>query len=586
MKSNKIFPWLPYMVFFVFTFIYFGFFSDYVLFYQEKLSLFIFSSDFLIENLKQPGGLLIYLGKFFSTLFYLPVLGSIVISSLLTLTIFTLSRTITILTARDTKIFPFIIGAALFYFQSDYRFLFYNSLGLILQLLLFLVAIKNISGSKWWVILIILPLWYYFTGSFALLFSVMLTFHFLFGKEKKVWIRILAIWIVNLATIYISKEYLFFQTEKVLLIFPFSTTNTGSQQIQFLFVATVLSILPAILYIKIRLTRKVITNLLFARIASISLLLIILGSLGVVQFDKKNKHYFHVEKLFYENKFDEIISYNTQYPPSNLLTIFLNNIALCETDKLNDLLFYFPQSPDGRTLFLKWEMVGEILKRGGYFYYTIGMANEAHRWAFENMVMKGHTPEGLKMLIKTDLINANYNVASSYISVLKKSLFYKKEAKNFEKLLFNDTALNSDPELGEKRRNRLKTDFFSITDDPYINIERILAVDSLNKKAFEYKLAFMLLKKYYHGIENELPRLESFGFTKIPIHIEEAAIAFSFSNNGKIPYTGNIQISRNTQLRWEQYITLFQQYGTDLRRAEPVLRKQFGNTFWYYAFYR
>ncbi len=49
-------------------------------------------------------------------------------------------------------------------------------------------------------------------------------------------------------------------------------------------------------------------------------------------------------------------------------------------------------------------MAGEILNRGGYFYYTIGMINEAHRWAFENMVMKGLSPEGLKMLIKTEII--------------------------------------------------------------------------------------------------------------------------------------------------------------------------------------
>ena len=51
------------------------------------------------------------------------------------------------------------------------------------------------------------------------------------------------------------------------------------------------------------------------------------------------------------------------------------------------------------------------------------------------MVMKGQSPEGLKMLIKTDLINGNYKVASAYISILKRTLFYRKDAKRFEKLL-------------------------------------------------------------------------------------------------------------------------------------------------------
>ena len=98
----------------------------------------------------------------------------------------------------------------------------------------------------------------------------------------------------------------------------------------------------------------------------------------------------------------------SKHPTTNRLTIYLNNIALCETGRLNDRLFYFPQSPDGQSLFLKWEMYGEVLRRGAYFYYSTGMINEAQRWAYENMVMKGITPEDLRMLIKTEIINGNY----------------------------------------------------------------------------------------------------------------------------------------------------------------------------------
>src|SRR5450759_1911982 len=172
-------------------------------------------------------------------------------------------------------------------------------------------------------------------------------------------------------------------------------------------------------------------------------------------------------------------------------------------------------------------MSGEILRRGGYFYYTVGMVNEAHRWAFENMVMKGHSPEGLKMLIKTELITGNYKVASKYTDILKNTIFYRKDALAFEKLLFNDAAVNADQELGEKRKNRLGSDFFSIIDDPYINIERILASDSLNRNTFEYKLAFLLLKKDYQGIAKILPKFENLGFTKFPVHVEEAAMILS-----------------------------------------------------------
>ena len=578
--------WIPYLVFFAVSFIYFGFFCNYIYFYQEKSSLFILSGDFLSENLHQPGGLLIWLGKFCSTFYYYPLAGAIILSSILTLNVILASKIIFILTGQNSRIIPFIIGTFLFYLQTDYRFLLFNDLGLLLQMAPFWLVIRYLRFFKGWGAVILAPLWFYVTGGFALVFLLLVTFYLAFDKENKGWLRLIELWCLCFITFYISKEYLFFQSGKALLTFPFSDYNTRSQQILFFSTAAFISMLPVISKIRFRLPYKPgISDFPGSLIASI-ILVIILAIIGIRRFDNKVKQYFYVENLFYQNKFNEVIAFNTSNPPTNSLTIFLNNIALCETDKLDDLLFHFPQSPEGKTLFLKWDIVGEVLNRGGYFYYTIGMINEAHRWAFENMVMKGHSPEGLKMLIRTELINANYEVAARYINILKKTLFYKKVAKSFEKLLFNDAAINRDKELGEKRQNKVENDFFSITDNPYINIEMILTSDSLNRRAFEYKMAFMLLKKNYKGIAQELPNFDKFGFTRLPVHIEEAAVALSVSNRGILPAMGDLQVSKNTELRWNQYLTVLQQYGNDLKSAEPVLKRRFGDTFWYYIFYK
>jgi hypothetical protein len=169
---------------------------------------------------------------------------------------------------------------------------------------------------------------------------------------------------------------------------------------------------------------------------------------------------------------------------------------------------------------------------------------------------------------------------------LKKTLFYKTEAESFEKLLFNDDAINRDRELGEKRQNKVEKDFFSITDNPYINIELILASDTLNRKAFDYKVAYMLLKKNNKGIAHELVEFEKLGYKRLPVHIEEAALALAISNKGILPDMGNLHISQNTVSRWNQYLAVLQQYDNNLKSAEPVLKRRFGDTFWYYVFYR
>ena len=160
---------------------------------------------------------------------------------------------------------------------------------------------------------------------------------------------------------------------------------------------------------------------------------------------------------------------------------------------------------------MKWELVGEVLKRGGYFYWSLGMINEAQRWAYEYMVMRGNTPEGIKMLIKTELVNGNYKVAAKYISILKQSVFYRDDAVNFEKLL-NDEAVGNDEELGLKRQLKTKQDFFVLAENPSANLDLIIAADSSNRIAVEYKFAWLLLQKDFENVTKLLPLLKSTGF--------------------------------------------------------------------------
>jgi len=123
------------------------------------------------------------------------------------------------------------------------------------------------------------------------------------------------------------------------------------------------------------------------------------------------------------------------------------------------------------------------------------------------------------------------------------------------------TVVNTDIELGEKRKTRLQTDFFSIIDDPYINLGRILITDSLNKKTFDYMMAIQMIKKNYQGIASLLPRYSVLGCTRFPVNVEEAATALSVLNDGQLPDLGNININSSTTNRWTQYLTVFQQYG-------------------------
>ena len=189
------------------------------------------------------------------------------------------------------------------------------------------------------------------------------------------------------------------------------------------------------------------------------------------------------------------------------------------------------------------------------------MINEAERWAFENMVMKGIAPEDLRMLIKTEIINGNYKMASKYVSMLKKTLFYRNEAIGFEKLLSNEKSIESHPELGIKRKEKIGHDFFSITDNPYINIEMAFSADSLNRKLFEYRMAFLMLTENYAGIASGLARLESLGYKKIPVHLQEAALVCRMSGLA-LPDIGSLKIDPQTETRFNQFLQTFSHTAT------------------------
>jgi hypothetical protein len=583
-KSIKYqsYNFLPYLILFASSVIFFTFFADYVEFYQEKTSLFVFSGDYLKDIITQPGSFVIYIGSFLTTFYYYPFCGAIIISFTICLITYFISRIMSFLSGEKAIMIPILFGIAFFILHTSFKYLFYNSLGVLVQLIFFFLSLKY---PKHYIPVIFFPLLYLLTGGFAWIFGLMYILHLSLSSIKKNWIRIILIPAIAFICIFLLKGYFLFQPGRELLLFPFSFDDLGPLFKLFFPLIGVIVLLPLIIKIKIRFPKRIKQKETHKLIIISVLVFMIMTAASCMLFDKVYYEYFHVEKLFYNKKYTEITQYLREHPSTNRLTIFLNNIALCETGRLNDQLFNFPQSPDGQSLFLKWEMVGEVLRRGGYFYYTTGMINEAHRWAYENIVMKGLTPEDLKMLIKTDIIDGNYKVARKYISILRKTIFYRKEAFEFEKQINDNSTSDQNSELDIKREEMIKHDFFSITDNPYINLEKVLLYDSLNHKALEYKLAYLMLIEDYKGITDGLARLESLGYTKIPLHLEEAFFVCKMSDPKLPEKLGKLTINPSTENRFLQFLQTFQSYGNNLKTAQPFLNQKFGNTFWYWGFY-
>jgi hypothetical protein len=558
------------------------YYSAYIFFYQEKSILFQLSFDYLKQHLNQPGGFLIYLGELQTTFYYYPLIGSLLVVVQLCVLVWLLQKTGEKFNGQRLYFIPFLVGGMLFYLQTTYQYLAFNNLGIVLQLFLFYLIVRCKKSVFLWGGVLLSPAVYFLFGSYSFLLLLLFAVYLI---QKREWIKLSVAFVMVTSFFLVAKEYLFFQTTATLLQYPFTAQDTGGQLNIFVLVVFIVALVPLLFKIEFRRLNTLSINKLKLVEITPFVLLILLVFLVIPRIDKKNSYYFHVEKLFYEQKYNKVIQFNAQFPSTNILTAFLNNVALAETGQLANSFFQFPQTPDGATLFQKWEMLGEVLRKGGYFYYSIGMINEAQRWAYEYMVMRGLTPEILKMLTKTELINGNFEVAEKYISILKRSIFYRDFAKNYEGLLFDVAAIDKDPELGVKKALKPRMDFFVLSDDPVVNLDLVLQADSSNVFSLEYKLVWLMLQKDMKGIVDLLPVMEKAGYTQIPRNVEEAVVSYKLLKIGEMPELNQLKIRPETEQYFQQFYKIFQQNRSNKQEAQQALARDFANTYWYYVFF-
>ncbi len=120
--------------------------------------------------------------------------------------------------AKESVLIPVIFGVAIFLLQTNYQYLLYNSLGLLLQLTLFYLSIRYIKGL---IPVIIFPFWYYLTGGFAWIFGLMYTVYLLKERSEKVWIKILTLWGISLVFIFCLSSTSFFNPHRHCSFFPY-----------------------------------------------------------------------------------------------------------------------------------------------------------------------------------------------------------------------------------------------------------------------------------------------------------------------------------------------------------------------------
>jgi hypothetical protein len=570
---------------FILSFICFYFFVSYVFFYQENQILFIFSYDYLSQYASKPGGLLEYTGNFIAQGFFSRLYGAVILSALFALITLVYYRIAAVI--QQEKLFPLLIAlitaCLLVLIQTNINYLMYNNLGFLLTGLYFLYSIGSIGRSTRITVLFFFPVFYYLTGAYALIFLGMFICYRLLRKELQ---DSLILVVIACLSLLVFKSFISLQPWFDIVYYPLPSKDYFIRPLLLWLFLMFFILYPALVYYSgsVKIKKEFAAALPMASCSIVILLTVFMLSRI---YSRENAALFNIEKLFFAADWNGVIRQQERNQLRNPVAQYYYNIALSEKGLLCERLFFAPQDYGTMSVSIPWNSQMSITKmfRGVYFYYSIGLINEAHRWTFESMVIQGFHPENIKLLVKTNLINGNYKIAAKYIHVMKKTLHYRSLAEKYEKMLSDPELIKADPELGEKIKLKPNDDFVIRIRDPKMNIVNLSESNPGNRKAFEYKMAWRMLEKDVESVVGDISTLAGLNYSVVPRHIDEALLIYrviygQFSDLNLMP------VSVETEKRFERYRTTVVPLVGKKSPAEMSIPRELKNTYWYFLDYK
>ena len=566
---------------FVIYFLYFALLNRYHILYLEQNQLFIWSLDFLKEQFSLPGGLTLYSGSFFTQFFVYPWLGAF-IYTLNSFAIFALSFYIFKKHNFENIVLSLVPVWLLAILQSNELFIFGQAIGFLLLLSYFALYISiNKSGSRYILFFAGWPVFYLLTGGFSIPLVLLCVLHeLLFRKEKKHYIITTFYLITGILVPYLSSRLIFYiQPDKI-----FTYPVISELHSIFLYALILLLVWTPLILIagffmdkmkslKNRLLPWSISNVLTG------VVIIVLMAFVVHKraYNKMADMMLGIDHYAQQAEWNKVLKISDRYPGYNTLVIYYTNLALYKTGKMMDKMFNYPQI-GSQGLRLKWQRNLNLFF-GGEVFSQLAYNNESIHWAFEALVAKGLNPRSLKKLAVGCIVNGNYDIARKYLSLLNRTLFYRRWAQQHVRYLSDPDLAEEDSEISQYRDLMVRSNFFSEVNG--LNLQDLLKNHPENKMAYEYLLASLLLDRNLDDFAKVVLDLKYYGYNRMPLHIEEALIFYNFYENQKIIPEG-FSFRQETINRFNDYAKIYTRLRNDRKVAALELGKKYGKTYWYY----
>jgi len=335
-----------------------------------------------------------------------------------------------------------------------------------------------------------------------------------------------------------------------------------------------LMVIPVVIALLAYVTNKLPKAKQWVNVAEVLLVLVVLGGLVDLGYDKKKYELIEYDYLVRVRDWNAIIAKAEKHAPDLPMSVSATNLALAMTNQLGDRAFEFYQrGPQG--LFPKFERNFASSQLTGEIYFHLGLINTAQRLAFEAMEAipnYNKSARVVKRLAETNIINGQYKIAEKYLRMLEKTIFYRPWAQRMIAMLGNEKAINDEPLFGTLRQYKLQKDLF-FSDGELDNIcGQLFLHNNQNMMAAQYLLILPLM-------DRDIERFMSY-VQVVQNHVQynprscQEAIAFAFMRRGQMPPQGIVN-----QMILNEMNDFARIYSSN--RNSPELYR-FRNTVWNY----
>ncbi|MDO9340355.1 MAG: DUF6057 family protein [Bacteroidales bacterium] len=566
---------------FIVFFLYFGFFNKYHILYLEQNQLFLFNLDFIKEQFSLPGGLPLYIGSFFTQFFISSWVGAFIFT-LNAFAVFVLSDYINKKHNLKNIISALVPVWLLAILQSNELFTFGQSMGFLLLVSFFALYI-SISKSAFRYIFYFAgwPFLYLLTGGYSVPAVLLCALHeLLFRKQKNHHIIFVLFIITGVLVPYVSAHLIFYIPGNKIFTYPvlFELHSYSLYALILLLVWNPLLLLVNYFLNKINSIKNRLLPWNRTNVLASALIFALMG-FGVYKYayNKRAEIMLGIDHHVQQAEWGKVLKLSDRYPDLNTLVIYYTNLALYKTGRMSDKMFSYSQI-GANGLRLRWERNSNLFFGGEIFYY-LSYTNEAYRWAFEAMVAKGLNPRSLKRLVITSITNGDSAIAKKYIHLLNQTLFYRQWAQHYNTYLSDPALAENDPEISRNRDLLIHSDFISNAND--MNLDDLLINHPENKMAYEYLMASLLLEKNLDEFARIILVIKDYGYTRMPVHFEEALIFYNSYENKNIMPEG-FSFRPETIRRFQDYAKTYTTYRNNPAVAAKELKKRYGKTYWFY----